>query len=130
MKKVIVILIVFFIMVGAMIGELVYVNKFYNGLQRDLEAIAENIDANSEHVENEQTIELCTALQDKWEGGKRVLLMLQNHNTVRNFDDRIVSLTAVVKSDNYNDAVIFVRSAINYIDDVLLDSVPFLSNIL
>ena len=32
--------------------------------------------------------------------------------------------------DNYNDAVIFVRSAINYIDDVLLDSVPFLSNIL
>lgn len=130
MKKVIVILIVFFIMVGAMIGELVYVNKFYNGLQRDLEAIAENIDANSEHVENEQTIELCTALQDKWESGKRVLLMLQNHNTVRNFDDRIVSLTAVVKSDNYNDAVIFVRSAINYIDDVLLDSVPFLSNIL
>ncbi len=130
MKKVVVILVVFFVMVGAMIGELVYVNKFYNGLQRDLEVIAENIDAHSEHVENDQTVALCAALEDKWESGKRVLLMLQNHNTVRNFDDKIVSLCAVVKSDNYNDAVIFVRSAINYIDDVLLDSVPFLSNIL
>lgn len=130
MKKVVVILIVFFVMLGAMIGELVYENRFYNGVQRDLEIIAQNIDANSEHVDNEQTVALCEALEKKWESGKRVLLMLQNHNTVRNFDDKIVSLTAVVKSDNYNDAVIFVHSAINYIDDVLLDSVPFLSNIL
>ena len=55
--------------------------------------------------------------------------MLQNHNTLRNLDDKIVSLQKVVKSDNYNDAVIFVHSAINYIDDVLLDSIPYLSNI-
>ena len=59
-----------------------------------------------------------------------MLLILQNHNTVRGLDDKIVSLEYVVKSDNYNDAVIFVNSAINYIDDILLDGIPFLSNIL
>ena len=129
MKKVVVILIVFALMVGAMIGEIVYVNKFYNGLQRDLEAIAKSIDLNEEHVDNGITVELCEKLVKKWEKGKRALLMLQNHNTVRNLDDKIVSLLAVTKSDNYNDAVIFVQSAINYIDDVLLDSIPYLSNI-
>lgn len=130
MKKVIVILAVFVLMIGAMVGEIVYVNKFYNGLQRDLEAISESIDANEERVDNAATVKLCDSLVKKWEKGKRTLLMLQNHNTVRNLDDRIVSLSAVVKSDNYNDAVIFVHSAINYIDDVLLDSIPFMSNIL
>ncbi len=130
MKKVIVIVVVFLIMIGGMIGEITYVNKFYNGLQADLEAIAQSIDENEEHVQNPQTEQLCAAMLKKWEKGKRALLMLQNHNTVRNLDDKLVSLAAVVGSDNYNDAVIFVQSAINYIDDVLLDSVPFLSNIL
>ena len=130
MKKVIVIVVVFLIMIGGMIGEITYVNKFYNGLQADLEAIAQSIDENEEHVQNPQTEQLCDAMLKKWEKGKRALLMLQNHNTVRNLDDKLVSLAAVVGSENYNDAVIFVQSAINYIDDVLLDSVPFLSNIL
>lgn len=129
MKKVIVILIAFALMIGAMVGEIVYVNKFYNGLQSDLEKIAVSIDDNEEHVDNPQTVALCNTVQKKWEKGKRALLMLQNHNTVRNLDDKIISLGAVVRSDNYNDAVIFVRSAINYIDDVLLDSIPYLSNI-
>ena len=130
MKKVIIILVVFFVMVGCMIGEIVYVNTFYSGVQADLEVIAESIDKNEAQVDNPETIELCDKLIEKWEKGKKFLLTIQNHNTVRNFDDKVVSLSAVVKSDNYNDAVIFVRSAINYIDDILLDSIPFLSNIL
>ncbi|MDE5562367.1 MAG: DUF4363 family protein [Clostridiales bacterium] len=129
MKKVVVILVVFALMLGAMIGEIVYVNKFYNGLQSDLEAIAVSIEANEEHVDNAETVAMCDKLVKKWEKGKRALLMLQNHNTVRNLDDKVISLQKVVKSDNYNDAVIFVHSAINYIDDVLLDSIPYLSNI-
>lgn len=130
MKKMIVIIIVFCLMLGAMIGEMVYVNNFYSGLQKDLEAVAESIERHEENVDNPQTVELCENLTKKWEKNKSVLLMLQNHNTVRTFDDKIVSLEYVVKSDNYNDAVIFVYSAINYIDDVLLDSIPYLSNIL
>ena len=130
MKKLVIILIVFALTVGAMVGEIVYVNKFYNGLQADLEILYDSIEEHKDKVDNEQTIELCKKVSDKWEKGKRPLLMLQNHNTVRNFDEKIVSLEGVIKSDNYNDAVIFVVSAINYIDDVLLDSVPYLTNIL
>lgn len=130
MKKVIVILSVFAVMLVAMILEIVYVNRFYNGMQSDLEAIAVSIEANEENVDNASTVAMCEAVVKKWDKGKKLLLTLQNHNTVRNLDDKIVSLAAVVKSDNYNDAVIFVRSAINYIDDILLDSIPFLSNIL
>lgn len=130
MKKVIVILVVFALMVGAMVGEIVFVNKFYNGVQADLEVIYDSIEQNEQHVDNEQTNALCDKLVKKWEKGKRTLLMLQNHNAVRTLDDKILSLAAVVKSDNYNDAVIFVSSAINYIDDMLLDSIPYLTNIL
>lgn len=130
MKKLIVILSVFAVMVVAMICEIVYSNKFYNDLQADLEVIEKNIELNSDNVANPQTIELCEKLANKWEKGKNFMLMIQNHNTVRNMDDKIISLLAVVRSDNYNDAVIFVNSAINYIDDILLDSIPYLSNIL
>lgn len=130
MKKLVIILVVFAIVLAAMISEIVFVNSFYSGLQHDLERVSESILMHEEHVDNEETVELCKAVADKWEKGKKKLLLLQNHNTVRNFDDKIVSLYAVVKTDNFNDAVIFVQSAINYIDDVLLDSIPYLSNIL
>ena len=130
MKKLIVILVVFAVLVGCIIGEMIYENNLYNGLQADLEKISISIENNEEHVKNPETIALCEKLTKKWESGKSILLILQNHNTVRALDDKIVSLEKVVKSDNYNDAVIFVYSAINYIDDVLLDSIPFLSNIL
>ncbi len=130
MKKLIVILVVFAVLVGGIIGEMIYENKLYNGLQSDLEKIAVSIERNEEHVDNPETVELCEKLVKKWEKGKRIVLMLQNHNTVRMLDDKIVSLESVVKSDNYNDAVIFVSSAINFIDDVLLDGMPYLSNIL
>ena len=130
MKKVGVILIVFALMVGGMVGEIVFVNKFYNGLQSDLQRVAKSIELNEDNVNNAETVALCTALEKKWEKGKRALLTIQNHNTVRNLDEKIVSLSYVVKSDNYHDAVIFVYSAINYIDDVLLDSMPYLSNLL
>ena len=130
MKKAVIILVVFAVMVSAMIVEIVYVNRFYNGIQKDLEVIAESIERNEEHVENDETVALCDAILEKWEKGKKIVLMLQNHNTARNLDEKIVSLGAVVKSDNFNDAVIFVQSAINFIDDVLLDSMPYLSNLL
>ena len=130
MKKLITILVVFAATLAAMISEIVYVNNFYSGLQTDLERVSESILANEEHVDNPQTVALCDEVAKKWEKGKKKLLLLQNHNTVRNFDDKIISLYAVVKTDNFNDAVIFVNSAINYIDDVLLDSIPYLSNIL
>ncbi len=130
MKKIVVILVVFAVMVAAMVCEITYVNKFYNSLQVELEQIAVSIENNEEKVDNAETVELCEKLTRKWEKGKRLLLTIQNHNTVRNLDDKIISLKAVVQSDNYNDAVIFVYSAINYIDDVLLDSIPYLSNLL
>lgn len=129
MKKMIVILVVFALTVCAMACEIVFVNKFYTELQADLEEIAASISDNEENVDNAYTVSLCDELTNRWENGKRTLLMLQNHNTVRGLDDKIISLAAVIKSNNYNDAVIFAYSAINYIDDVLLDSVPYLSNL-
>lgn len=130
MKKIIVILIIFVLMMGAMTAEIVYVNKFYNGLQSELESVAVNIEDNKDNLDNAFTVDACEAVVKKWEKGKRSLLMLQNHNTIRALDDKMTSMLAVVKSDNYNDAVIFVQSAINFIDDILLDAIPYLSNIL
>ncbi len=130
MKKLVVILSVFAVMAVFMALEIYFVNGFYSELQTDLEAARDSIERNEENVDNAETVKLCENILAKWEKGRTSLLLIQNHNAVRNFDDKIVSLDAVVKSDNYNDAVIFVTSAINYIDDVLLDSIPYLSNIL
>lgn len=129
-KKLIVILSVFGVLLAGMVCEIVFVNDYYSKLQTDLETVKQSIDINEAHVDNDTTVSLCEKVVKKWEDGKKWLLLIQNHNTVRNFDDKIISLLEVVKSDNYNDAVIFVNSAINYIDDVLLDSMPFMSNIL
>ncbi len=130
MKKLIVILIVFALLAGAMTAEIVFVDKYYSSLQAELEVISDEIELNEEHIATPELIDLCEKATAKWEKRKKLLLMLQNHNTVRGMDDKLISLTAVVKSDNYNDAVIFVNSAINYVDDILLDSIPYLSNLL
>lgn len=130
MKKLIVIVSVFAVLLAGMICEMVFVNNYYSKLQGDLEEVKKSIELYEENIDNETTVSLCENVAKKWENGKKWLLLIQNHNTVRNFDDKIVSLVEVVKSGNYNDAVIFVNSAINYIDDVLLDSIPFISNIL
>lgn len=129
MKKLIVILIVFALMAVAMTAEIVFVDKYYSSLQTELEAISDEIELNKEHIATDRLIDLCEKTTDRWEKRKKWLLMLQNHNTVRGMDDKLISLTSVVKSDNYNDAVIFANSAINYVDDILLDSIPYLSNL-
>lgn len=129
MKKLIVILIVFALMAVAMTAEIVFVDKYYSSLQTELEEIADEIELNKEHIATDRLIDLCEKTTDRWEKRKKWLLMLQNHNTVRGMDDKLISLTSVVKSDNYNDAVIFANSAINYVDDILLDSIPYLSNL-
>ena len=129
MKKLIVILVVFALMAGAMTAEIVFVDKYYSSLQTELEAISDEIELNKEHIATDRLIDLCEKTTDRWEKRKKWLLMLQNHNTVRGMDDKLISLTSVVKSDNYNDAVIFANSAINYVDDILLDSIPYLSNL-
>lgn len=129
MKKVVVILIVFALMIGGMAGEMAYSLKFYNEMQADLEVLAASIDESGDNVNTERNNELCARVANKWEKGKKVLLMLQNHNTIRTLDDKIMSLSAVIAADNPDDSVIFVHSAINYIDDILLDSIPYLSNI-
>lgn len=130
MKKLIVILSVFGVLLVAMICEIVFVNDFYSGLQGDLENVKASIETHESDLDNEATVSLCEGVAEKWEVGKKWLLLVQNHNTVRSFDDKITSLVAVVKADNIDDAVIFVNSAINSIDDIMLDSMPFLSNIL
>lgn len=129
MKKLIVILIVFALMAVAMTAEIVFVDKYYSSLQTELEEISDEIELNKEHIATDELIDLCEKTTDRWEKRKKWLLMLQNHNTVRGMDDKLISLTSVVKSDNYNDAVIFANSAINYVDDILLDSIPYLSNL-
>ena len=78
MKKAIIILSVFAVMVGAMIAELIFVNKFYNSLQAELEVVAESIELNESNVSNAETVALCEKVAGKWEKGKRTLLMLQN----------------------------------------------------
>ena len=59
MKKLIVILVVFALRVGAMITEIVFVDKYYSSLQAELEVIADEIELNEEHVATPQGIELC-----------------------------------------------------------------------
>ena len=84
MKKLIVILSVFGVLLAAMICEIVCVNDYYSKLQTELEAVKESIDINEAHVDNEATVALCEKVAKNWEEGKKWLLLIQNHNTVRN----------------------------------------------
>lgn len=130
MRKLIVILAAFAVLAVFMVLELVYTSRAYTEVQAALYELEQSVWDNKDEIDNPKTIALCEDLEEKWNSHKNFLYIVENHTLVRTLDDKIASLDAIIKSDNFNDATTYTSSALALIKEVLLDDVPHFINIL
>jgi len=130
MKKVIVMMSIFALMLTFAALDMFYTTKFYSNSLENLYAADISVQANRKNLNNSETIALCQKANDDWESGKSVLMMLVNHNVVRYVDEKFVALLEQVHGNNEADATVSVKVLISYIKDLRDENYPRLRNIL
>ena len=130
MKKIIIMLSIFAVMLSFAAIDLWYTSTYYARALDYLMAADESIQANKEHLDNPETIRLCDEANEMWERGKRNLMMLVNHNVVRYVDEKFVGLLEQVRCNNKDDACVTVKVLISYIKDLREENYPLPRNII
>lgn len=130
MRKLIVILSVFAVLVVFMVLELVYTSRAYTEVQTVLSELNQSVWENKDEIDNPDTVAICARLNETWNSHKNFLYVVENHTLVRTLDDKISSLDAIIRSDNFNDAATYTSSALALVQEILLDDMPYGINIL
>ena len=130
MKKIILMLSIFAIMLTAGVLDVVYTTRFYSVTLINLEQANISVQANKNNLNNPETIALCQKTNYEWEKGKPILMMLVNHNVVRIVDEKFVSLLEQVEGNNKDDATVTVKVLISMIKDLKDENYPHLRNII
>ncbi len=130
MKRLVVIMVLFFVMAGIAAGELVFTSKFYSAQYEKLVYLKECFDADPKNLDNEATESAFDDAYAHWEKGKRYVMMLGNHNTVKYVDEKYVSLRELIRLNQESDAYVALNVSINYVKDLKKDNYPLLPNLL
>lgn len=128
MKKLIIVSIIFAIMIGGAIWEIIYATNVYTDIYDGLIKIEESMDRH-EDVLNEETVTLTHETVDIWERNKEVLFCFGNHNVLRLVDEKLVSLKAMVDINYTDDAKVNLKVCLSLIEAIQNDAVPNLTNL-
>ncbi len=129
-KRLVVILILFAVMMGFAAGELVYTTKFYSVQYEKLTYLKECFDADPKNLDNASSKAAYEDAFSHWEKGKRYVMMLGNHNAVKFVDEKYVSLRELIRLNQESDAYVALTTSLNYIEDLKQDNYPLLPNLL
>ena len=127
MKKLIIISIIFALMLGGGIWEIVYTTHVYGDIYDGLIKVQKSIDEH-EDVKNEETVRLTHEAVDIWEKNKEVLFCFGNHNILRTVDEKLESLRAMVDINYTDDAKIMLAVSLSLIEAIQNDNVPNATN--
>lgn len=130
MKRLLVILGVFAVMIGFAVFEIVATGKFYRETLALLSEAEESFAVHEEALDDPENIRVVEKVERKWKSGRRLLLGFGNHATIRNIDERIVSMGAYARENEYPDALCNLKLARQFIDELEKDLVPNLTNLL
>ncbi len=128
MKKLIIVSVIFALMIGGAVWEILYTSSVYEQIYRGLSAVEESIDKH-EDVLNEETVALTDEAVEIWEKNKNTLFCLGNHNVLRTVDEKLVSLKAMVHINYTDDAKVMLQVALELVDAIRNDAVPDITNL-
>lgn len=129
MKKLIVVLILFIIMISLGIGEIFYTTKFFDKIYDELTEVRISMDAHPDSFDNEDTISKAESLLKTWEDNKNFILMLGNHNIMRSVNEKIVGLSEMVRVNATEDAEVSMSILLSLVSELKKDNYPTLTNI-
>ena len=128
MKKLIIISIVFFLMIGGGIWEIFYTTGVYTDIYDGLIKVQESMDRH-EDVYNEETVALTEQAVGIWEKNKEILFCFGNHNVLRMVDEKLESLKAMVQINYTDDAKVLVAVSLSLVEAIQNDTVPNATNL-
>lgn len=129
MKKLLVILGFFAVMMGFAVWEIVATAKFYKETVSILGELEQSF-AQEEALDDPQTLQVLEKLETHWNDGRNMILMFGNHTVVRNADERITALGEFTRQNERSDAMVSLRQAQRYINDLMRDVYPGVTNLL
>ena len=118
MKRLIIILTIFFAVIGVAIFETVHLNRFYKDFIGHLEYVRVQFEIDPENVDREECIEAVEKVRTHWEGGRRVTLMFTNNNVVRLLGERVSSLVEQTRINHADDAFVTLAITIDFIREL------------
>lgn len=130
MKKLLIILGFFAVMMGFAVWEIVATTNFYKETVNILGEIESSFTVYADSLDCEENLETVRKLEKHWESGRRLVLMFGNHTVVRNADERITALGEFARQNEHSDAMVSLRQAQRYISDLIQDVYPGATNLL
>lgn len=129
MKKLVIILFVFALMMGGAITELVFTTRFFSTTYDLLLELEDSMLVNADALDNPETLLRLEKVEEHWNKGKRFALMLGNHTVIRNADERMTALSGFLRLNEHSDATVSLKQAENYIHDLISDNYPNITNL-
>lgn len=130
MKKLLVILSFFAIMMGFAVWEIVATTKFYRETINMLDELEKSFAVYEERLDSDENIAVLEKLEKHWDKGRNLVLMLGNHTVVRNADERMTALGEFTRQNEFSDAMVSLRQAQRYVADLMRDVYPSATNLL
>ena len=130
MKKLLVILSFFAIMMGFAVWEIVATTKFYRETINMLDELEKSFAVYEERLDSDENIAVLEKLEKHWDKGRNLVLMLGNHTVVRNADERMTALGEFTRQNEFSDAMVRLRQAQRYVADLMRDVYPSATNLL
>ena len=129
MKKLLVILAMFSVVIGLAVWEIVATTKFYDKTLNLLGELEESFLTN-EQLDSDDNLAVLSRLERHWQSGRKLVLVFGNHTVIRNADERMTALSEFTRLNERSDATVSLKQAQNYIADLRQDVYPNLSNLL
>ena len=130
MKKFIVVCAVIALILAAAVFEQIYTKNTFRGIEREIDAVSAAINAEKEHIDKENTIEIIDGVIRKWDNRQsKVFEIYLSHILINEFGYKLKSLRAHVAQNDYDMADTDVALIKENCRNLLEMNVPTLTNI-
>ena len=130
MKKLIIILGFFAVMMSVAVWEVVATTRFYKETISLLDTLEESLATYDDELDAPENLAVLENLERHWNGGRNLILTFGNHTVIRNADERMTALGEFTRQNELSDAMVSLRQAQRYISDLMKDVYPGIVNLL
>ncbi|MCL2371106.1 MAG: DUF4363 family protein [Firmicutes bacterium] len=130
MKRAIIIISLFVLMIGFSIGELVIHRHIYTRIHDDLIVVGMQMDGNRDSLSQSNAMQTMENTLEYWSSRKRFLSSVSNSNIIRFVDEHLTRLHGHIEQNMYDFARVQLAVATAYLEDLIQELNPVPGNIL
>jgi len=130
MKRAIIIISLFAVMIGFSIGELVIHRHIYSRIHDDLLIVNTQMDEGKENLAESNAMQTMENTLEYWNSRKRFLSSVSNSNIIRFVDEHLTRLHGHLNQNMYDFARVQLAVTTAYLEDLIQELNPVPGNIL